>query len=250
MNIRALVLFLLILGSVHSTVAPSEYTPISTEAIEGDKRVVFSVYNGNYAWVRFNLTICNLKEELLFENQTWSYFNAEIYDLNGSYVGNVRPESSEGYLMFLAPEGRHVRSWMWDKHVYVDGNRVKLDGGRYMIVGVYKGWGHIIRLEPVEFGFTHDYWYSPEASSEELFRAIYLERIKVSSIRRGFLYASMFVIILGFLEDRLLVSLRDDYVWNLDWVFVRKMLWIATVSLSILMLGMMSASMWVYEIFW
>ncbi|HUV33815.1 MAG TPA: hypothetical protein VMW22_02720 [Candidatus Desulfaltia sp.] len=230
-------------------VAPSEYMPITTEAIEGDKRVVFSVYNGNYAWVRFNLTVCNLKEELLFENHTWSYFNAEIYDLRGSHVGNVRPESKEGYLMFLAPEGRHVRSWMWDKHVYVDGNRVKLDGGRYMIVGVYNGQDHIIRMEPVEFGFTHDYWYNPEATSEELYRAINLERAAVASIRQSFFYASVFVIILGFLEDRLLVSLRDDYFWNLDWAFIRRMLWIATVTLSILMLGMMSASLWVYEIF-
>ena len=132
---RLLVIFLF-LAPVGSVMGPEEYPPVVSPTVEGDRDIVFGVYNGNYGWVRFNLTLVNTLDEMLFENHTWGYFNARVYDLNGSYLGDVRPGDDELYLLFMPPGGRHVRTWRWDKKVYVDNKGTILIGGQ-----VHDCWG-------------------------------------------------------------------------------------------------------------
>lgn len=245
---RFLVLCLL-LCPVGSMVGPYEFEPDRAMVTDGNRLVVFSVYNSNYGYVRFNLTVVNLGDELEFLDLDWGYFDAEVYDMDGVFLGYAREEDAEDYLLFFAPGGRHVRTWMWDKSVTLDGVRTRLEPGGYQVVGVYRG-VETVKTEMFEFHFSDSFRSRKEYISDEVLAAREKRKDAMFRIEKGFLWASYGVLVMGFFEDRLVVWLRGWTGWGLDWGGNRTVLWMATVVLSILMLGLTGASGLVYDLFW
>jgi hypothetical protein len=232
------------MSSVGSIASPYEYEPVLDTVEFGDRLMVFSVYRGNYGGIRFNLSLVNLGDGFSFEDLNWSYFDAEIYDSYGEFLGYVRgEEDEEPYMLFLAPYGMHVRTWRWNKQVVLDGEWTRLSPGEYQVVGVFRGVKGEIRTDVFVFYLSRD--WSPGGYSGLTFHQMVRARIE-----SGFMYASVGVLVMGFFEDRFLVWLRGRSCWKLDWGRNRTVLWMATVILSILMLGMTSMSGFLYDVFW
>jgi hypothetical protein len=239
-----LLVFYLLLSPIGSLASLYEYDPDWDSVQVGEHLMVFSVYRGNYEWVRFNLSLVNLGGAMVLEDMDWSYFDAEVYNMDGEFLGYVRGKDHQDYyLFFLAPYGRHVRSWRWNMQVVKDDVWTVLDSGEYQIVGVFRGVDGEIRTSMFEFHL------GSQGSSGGYVGPNKKDRV-LRRIEFGFMRASGGVLFMGFFEDRFLVWLRGVSGWGLDWGRNRTILWMATVALSILMLGLTQFSGFLYDVFW
>lgn len=216
-----IMLFLLI----PSSLVPFGLKNQGSSSVENDEiKVIFTVYVYYSHTIRFNLTIINLRDDFYLVNHTWGYFNAEIFSTDDKYLGKVRDENDEKMLFFLAPNGTHVRHWIWDHKVKNETGFTKIKKGNYKIRGVFTGPEYTLKTDvfKVYLGSvrTSDRTPSP-----------------VQSYGAALQSASFGVLVSGFIQQ---IYISLFYSEPVNWPSKRRMvtiLWMLTIIFSILLLA-------------
>lgn len=223
MRVFPLIMLLLL---IPSSLVPFGLKNQGSSSVENDEiRVIFTVYEYYSHTIRFNLTIINLRDEFYLVNHTWGYFNAEIFSTDDEYLGKVRDENEEKMLFFLAPNGTHVRHWIWDQNVKNEMGFTKLKKGNYKIRGVFKRPEYTLKTDVFEvyLGYTRDRTLSPVGKY-------------VTQYDAALQYASIGVLASGFIQQ---IYISLFYSEPANWPSKRRMvtiLWMLTIIFSILLL--------------